>query len=86
MKSLQTELADARASLAANEEAYRIARLRYTGGLSPFLNVLTAETSLIVQRRSVADLEGQAAGLDITLVRSLGGGYVDPPAMRTASR
>ncbi len=86
VKSLQTELADARSALASSEEAYRISKLRYTGGLSPYLNVLTAETALIVQRRAVADLEGQAAGLDVTLVRSLGGGYLDAPAVRTASR
>ena len=87
VKSLQTELADARASLASAQEARRIAQLRYTGGLSPFLNVLTAENSLIVARRAVADLQGQAAGLDITLVRTLGGGYVDPAAtLRTAAR
>lgn len=86
VKSLQVELADARSALASAQEARRIAQLRYTGGLSPFLNVLTAENSLILARRAVADLQGQAAGLDITLVRTLGGGYADPAAIRTASR
>lgn len=87
VRSLQTELADARASLASAEEAHRIVRLRYDGGLTPFLNVLTAENSLITARRTVADLQGQAAGLDITLVRVLGGGYLDTAApLRTAAR
>ena len=71
VKSLQTELADAQAQLASAQTAYNILQLRYTGGLSPFLNVLTAEDALITARRTVADLQGQAAGLDITLVRTL---------------
>ena len=92
--SLQAQLASARSALASDEEAYRVAQLRYTGGLSPYLNVLTVENTLIAQRRTVADLEGQAAGVDVALVRALGGGFRDPsinattgPApMRTASR
>ena len=87
VKFLQTELAAARSSLESAEEARRVVQLRYTGGLSPYVNVLTSENALISARRVVADLEGQAAGLDITLVRVLGGGYVDPAAtVRTASR
>ena len=87
VKSLQTELADAQSTLASAQEAYRIVQLRYQGGLTPFLNVLTVENSLITARRAVADLQGQAAGLDITLVRVLGGGYVDASTpLRTASR
>lgn len=81
IKALQVELADAKASLASAQEAYRILNLRYTGGLTPFLNVLSTENGLITARRAVADLQGQAAGLDVTLVRSLGGGYVDPQAV-----
>ena len=89
LQSLGVELNDARLSLAAAEEAYRIARLRYTGGLSPYLNVLTAEGILLNNRRNVADLQAQAAGLDVDLVRALGGGFRDPAAARpilTASR
>lgn len=89
VQSLQTELADARATLVASEEAYRVARLRYTGGLAPYLNVLTAEGTLLVARRTVADLQAQAAGLDVDLVRALGGGFRDLAADRpitTAAR
>lgn len=89
LQSLTVELDNARQTLSAAEEAYRIARLRYTGGLSPYLNVLTAEGVLINNRRNVADLEASAAGLDVDLVRALGGGFRDPAAGRpilTASR
>ncbi len=89
VQALQVELNDARQALAASEEAYRIARLRYTGGLAPYLNVLTVEGTLLVNRRNVADLQAQAAGLDVDLVRALGGGFRDPRAaqpLRTAAR
>ena len=79
--SIAAQLADAQASYAASQDAYRVATLRYTGGLSPYLNVLTAESSLIQSRRTVSDLQGQALAQDVALVRALGGGYVPPRAI-----
>ena len=72
----QAELAHARVALAESENAYRIAKLRYTGGLSRYLDVLTAEDTLVTLKRQVADLEAQAFAQDVTLVRALGGGFV----------
>jgi NodT family efflux transporter outer membrane factor (OMF) lipoprotein len=76
-RALQSQIVDARASLASSEDAYRIATLRYKGGLSPYLNVLTAENSLLGARRSLADLQAQSLSLDVALVRALGGGFAD---------
>jgi NodT family efflux transporter outer membrane factor (OMF) lipoprotein len=76
-RALQNQLVDARASLASSEDAYRIATLRYKGGLSPYLNVLTAENALLASRRSLADLQAQSLSLDVALVRALGGGFAD---------
>jgi len=75
-RSIQTQLGQAQASLRAGEDAYRIARLRYTGGLSPYLDVLTAENTLLAERRTVSDLAAQSLSLDVSLIRALGGGYV----------
>lgn len=89
VQALAVELNDSRQALTSAEEAYRIARLRYTGGLSPYLNVLTAEGTLLTARRNTADLQAQAAGLDVDLVRALGGGFRDPAAVQpitTAAR
>ena len=74
-RSLDVQLKDAREALAASEDAYAVARERYQGGLSPYLNVLTAENQVLTQRRNVADLDAQALALDVTLVRALGGGF-----------
>lgn len=74
-KALDQRLADARAALTANENAYRIARLRYEGQLATYQSVLLAEQSVLAQRRVVADLESRAFALDVALVRALGGGF-----------
>ena len=74
-QSAQRQLVQRREALAASETAYSVARLRYEGGLSTFVSVLTAEDALIAQRRAVADLEARAFTLDVALVRALGGGF-----------
>ena len=74
-RALDAQLADSRAALAASEDAYRIARLRYQGGLSTYPAVLLAEQGVLGRRRSVADLEARGLALDIALVRALGGGF-----------
>ena len=74
-RGLANELGHARGSLAEGENAYRIVKLRYDAGLSRYIDVLTAENVLIMQRRAVADLEAQSFAYDIALVRALGGGY-----------
>jgi NodT family efflux transporter outer membrane factor (OMF) lipoprotein len=74
-RALAGELADSRAALAASEDAYRIARLRYQGGLSTYPAVLLAEQGVLIRRRIVADLESRALILDVQLVRALGGGF-----------
>ncbi len=75
-RSVNTQLELARKALVAGEDSYRIARLRYQGGLSPYLNVLTVETPLLAQKRTVADLEALGLTADIALIRALGGGFV----------
>jgi len=74
-RELATELADAKIALTESENAYRIATLRYQGGLSRYLDVLTSEDTLVVQRRRVADLQARAFGQDVALVHALGGGF-----------
>lgn len=74
-RALNTRLTESRAALAANEDGFRIATLRYKGGLSTYQNVLIAELAVLAQRRVVADLESRALTLDVALVRALGGGF-----------
>ncbi|PTQ11453.1 multidrug transporter [Sphingomonas oleivorans] len=74
-RALDARLREASQSLADSEAAYSIAKLRYEGGLSTYLDVLSAEQALIGARRTVADLRARAFTLDVALIRALGGGF-----------
>lgn len=82
-KSLDEELAAARTAVAAAAEAHQIVSSRYEGALATYLDVLSAEDSLISARRSEAELETRALILDVSLVRALGGGFA-PDSSSTA--
>jgi len=75
VQSAALQLDERRQALAAGEAAYNVARLRYQGGLSPYVSVLTAEDAVIAERRAAADAQARAFTLDIALVRALGGGF-----------
>jgi NodT family efflux transporter outer membrane factor (OMF) lipoprotein len=74
-RALGARLAKTREALAASEDAYRIIDMRYRGGLSTYLEVLSVEETLIANQQAVADLETRAFTLDVALVRALGGGF-----------
>ena len=76
IRALAPQRQEAATALAAAEEAQEIARLRYEGSLSPYLDVLAAEDDVLERRRAAADLDARAFTLDIALIRALGGGYV----------
>lgn len=85
-RELASELANSRAALAHSEDAYKIATLRYRGGLSRYLDVLTAEDTDVVEKRRVATLEVRAFSVDIALVNAVGGGFIDPSSPLASNR
>ena len=74
-KSLVDRLGQSRSALASYEQALELARIRYKQGLSTYLDVLTAQESVVNARLVVAQLESRAFTLDVQLVRALGGGF-----------
>jgi NodT family efflux transporter outer membrane factor (OMF) lipoprotein len=74
-RSLDQRVTDARTALTASEEAYSLARQRYDGGLSTYLDVLQVEDRMLIARSRLAALEAAARSIDITLIRALGGGF-----------
>ncbi|MBS0332654.1 MAG: efflux transporter outer membrane subunit, partial [Proteobacteria bacterium] len=74
-RALTVRLDESRKALEASRQAHDIALQRYRGGLSNYLDVLTAEDALIADQRAVADLQARAFLLDIALTRALGGGF-----------
>jgi NodT family efflux transporter outer membrane factor (OMF) lipoprotein len=74
-RALDARLIESRSALASFEEANSLARKRYESGLSTYLDVLSAEESVLGARLNVAELETRAFVLDVALVRALGGGF-----------
>jgi NodT family efflux transporter outer membrane factor (OMF) lipoprotein len=74
-QSVARRMVDARAALASSNQAYDIARRRYQGGLSNYLDVLTIEDRVVQAQTAVAQLEAAARSADVALVRALGGGF-----------
>jgi NodT family efflux transporter outer membrane factor (OMF) lipoprotein len=85
-RELASELANSHAALAHSEDARKIATLRYRGGLSRYLDVLTAEDTEVAEKRRVATLEVHAFSVDIALVSAVGGGFVDPTSPLALNR
>ena len=84
-KMLVSRLANSRRALADFEEANRLARQRYEHGLSTYLDVLSAEESVLEARLNVAELETRAFTLDVQLIRALGGGFASSGNKGTGS-
>lgn len=74
-RALGQQQREARAALAAADDAYAIARRRYEGGLSPYLAVLSAQDALLRTRLLAAALDARAMAVSIDLIRALGGSY-----------
>jgi NodT family efflux transporter outer membrane factor (OMF) lipoprotein len=74
-RQVALQVSDARTALDDAEGAYRVAQLRYKGGLSTYINVLSAEQSVLTARRVLADVEARRFAIDVALIRALGGGF-----------
>jgi len=83
--SIDRQLAEQVKAQDAAEGAYAIARQRYEAGLGNYLNVLTAETNVLAQRRQAVDLAARKLDNQVALMRALGGGYQAAPVNTAAA-
>lgn len=74
-------------ALTAAESAFELATQRYRAGLGNFLVVLTAEGTVLQQRRGAADLKARHLLAEVSLSRALGGGITaEAPGTTVAER
>jgi len=85
IQSIARQQAQQRQAQEAAEGAYQIAVQRYGAGLGNYLNVLTAETAVLAQRRQAVDLAARALDTQVALARALGGGWQDDTETRQAA-
>src|SRR6185437_13727046 len=80
LQAAQGRLAEQSTAMSAAQASFALARERYTSGLIPQLNVLSAEDLVIRAQRQSATLNADLLSARVTLVMALGGGFTSPPS------
>lgn len=75
LRILQQESAAEQRAVASAQHSFDISSQRYQGGVTSYLEVLTAEQALLENQRSAIDLATRQFVSSVGLVRSLGGGW-----------
>ncbi|QQC64951.1 efflux transporter outer membrane subunit [Paraburkholderia ginsengisoli] len=75
IRSIDQQEGDAQRALDASTKAYQLAVIRYKAGLSPQLQVLTADQNLLAAEQTVAGLKMRRRDMQIGLIKALGGGF-----------
>jgi NodT family efflux transporter outer membrane factor (OMF) lipoprotein len=75
IRSLDHQQGDAQRALDASTKAYDLAVIRYKAGLSPQLQVLTADQNRLAAEQTVTNLKMRRRDLQIALIKALGGGF-----------
>jgi NodT family efflux transporter outer membrane factor (OMF) lipoprotein len=77
LRILSQELRQQNAAVAASEGYLRLATTRYQSGLDDYLNVLTAQTTLLSNQRTALNLQMEQLTSSVQLIKALGGGWDD---------
>lgn len=93
IRSVDQQTSDATRALDASSHAYQLAVIRYKAGLSPQLQVLTADQNRLSNEQTVTNLRMKRRDLQIGLIKALGGGFdaadthlaIDGQTSKTAS-
>jgi multidrug efflux system outer membrane protein len=72
---------EARAAVGSAQRVVELASDRYTGGLATYLDVVTAQQSLLANQRLQVQINGQQQLVAVYLVKALGGGWSAPALM-----
>jgi NodT family efflux transporter outer membrane factor (OMF) lipoprotein len=75
LRILEQELAAQQKAVDSAQHSFDISNQRYKGGVTSYLEVLTAETVLIQNQRAALDTQTRQFVASVGLVRSLGGGW-----------
>jgi NodT family efflux transporter outer membrane factor (OMF) lipoprotein len=85
LQAAQGRLAEQSTAMSAAQASFNLARDRYSSGLIPQLNVLSAEDLVIRAQRQSATLNADLLSARVTLVMALGGGFTPPPSSSNPS-
>jgi NodT family efflux transporter outer membrane factor (OMF) lipoprotein len=75
LRILEQESGAEQKAVASAQHSFDISNERYKGGVTSYLEVLTAEATLLQNQRTALDLETRQFVSSVALVRALGGGW-----------
>ncbi len=75
LASLDRAATQADAGVKSAEDAFDIATTRYRGGVDTYLEMITAQQTLLVNQRQDVQVHGQQFATAVYLVKALGGGW-----------
>jgi outer membrane protein, multidrug efflux system len=75
LNALSKASASQSAAVKDSQQYLTLANNRYTGGLTNYLDVITAQSSLLTNERTAAQILGQQMVTSVYLVKALGGGW-----------
>ena len=75
LRILENESGEETRAVDAAQRAYDLSNQRYKGGVTSYLEVLTAEATLLQNQRTAIDLSTRQFVSSVELVRALGGGW-----------
>jgi len=75
LRTLAQEAEIVERAVAAAQQSLDIATIQYRGGLASYLQVITAQTSLLQNQRETVDLLTRRLVASVSLIQALGGGW-----------
>ena len=86
LAALERASAQASAAIVSAERVLDLANARYEGGVATYLDVITAQQSLLNSERLAAQLRGQRMLTAVFLVKALGGDWPGASSLAAAAR
>jgi NodT family efflux transporter outer membrane factor (OMF) lipoprotein len=75
LRILEQEAQVEQSAVDAAQHSFDLSNARYKGGVTSYLEVLTAEQTLLQDQRTAIDIESRQFAASVSLVRALGGGW-----------
>jgi outer membrane protein TolC len=75
LRLLTQQIEQQQETVASAQRYFDVATARYTTGLDPYLNVFTAQATLLANQQTVITLRVQQMTSSVLLIESLGGGW-----------
>jgi outer membrane protein TolC len=75
LRLLSRELEQQEAAVKSSERTLSLANERYKSGIDSYLNVISAQTTLLTNQRTAVNLRMQQMTASVELIKALGGGW-----------